>query len=95
MAYTTVLLFVLLAPWLFTIWCALCLLRNYRLARTIGVPIIILIASPDNPVWILAHRIVLPIIEAIFGECDLTRYGYTEWVSQEANTKCMRSWGML
>jgi hypothetical protein len=34
----------------FVLWNAVCLVRNYRIAQKMGIPIKILIASGDNPV---------------------------------------------
>ncbi|TGO54310.1 hypothetical protein BCON_0109g00210 [Botryotinia convoluta] len=45
-----VLTLVVLLPVSFAIWNLVCLVKNYRIALTIGIPIRILIASGDNPV---------------------------------------------
>lgn len=34
----------------FVLWNVVCLVRNYRIAQKIGIPIRVLIASGDNPV---------------------------------------------
>jgi hypothetical protein len=34
----------------FVLWNVVCLVRNYMIARKIGIPIRVLIASGDNPV---------------------------------------------
>ncbi|KAF7861433.1 hypothetical protein EAF04_007998 [Stromatinia cepivora] len=69
----------LLLPMSFGIWNIFCLVKNYRIASQIGIPIRILIASGDNPVWILVSGIVLPIIKAVFGDCDVARYSRPGW----------------
>ncbi|KAF7908603.1 uncharacterized protein EAF01_004358 [Botrytis porri] len=74
-----VLTLVVLLPVRFAIWNRVCLVRNCRIARTIGIPIRNLIASGDNPVWIPASGIVLPIVKAVFGDCDIVRYSTPGW----------------
>ena len=44
-----------------------------------NIPIIFLIASGDNPVWLLVSRIVLPILKAVLGDCDLITYSTPGW----------------
>lgn len=55
------------------------LLLNYRIARKIGIPVIVLPASPDNPVWMLTSSAVLSVVKAIFGDCSVTKYGQIVW----------------
>ncbi|QSZ36703.1 hypothetical protein DSL72_006586 [Monilinia vaccinii-corymbosi] len=78
MAHLLIALLVLL-PISFGFWNLFCLVRNYRIASKIGVPIRILIASGDNPVWILVSGIVLPVVRAVFGDCDIARYSRPGW----------------
>lgn len=66
-------------PISFGIWNLVCLVKNYRIAQKIRIPIRILIASGDNPVWILVSGIVLPVIRVVFGECDIARYSEPGW----------------
>ncbi|KAF7954284.1 hypothetical protein EAE96_005413 [Botrytis aclada] len=81
-----VLTLVVLLPVSFAIWNLVCLIRNYRIALKIGIPIQILIASGDNPVWILASGIVLPIVKAVFGDCDIVRYSTPGWEFKDKYT---------
>ena len=76
---TSVLLLLLLLPLTFALHNAYCMFLNYRIACTIGVPIIVLPVSPDNPVWMLTSGTVLRIVKAIFGDCSVTRYGRLGW----------------
>lgn len=69
----------LLLPLTFVIHNFYCLLLNYRIARKIGIPVIVLPASPDNPVWMLTSGAVLRIVKSIFGESSVTRYGLFGW----------------
>lgn len=73
------LLTILLLPLSLVLYNAYCLLLNYRIARKIGIPVIVLPASPDNPLWMLTSRYVLSIVKFVFGDCDVTRYGRLGW----------------
>ena len=53
---------IIILAWL--IWNLLSFLRNYAAARRIGLPIVISPIYPLNPVWILLHKRVLPILKA-------------------------------
>lgn len=68
-----------LAPVAFALWNLHCLHRNYQLAKKMGVPIVIIFASGDNPIWHFTSGYVLPIIKFIFGEIDLVKYGAPGW----------------
>ncbi|PQE25468.1 Cytochrome P450 protein [Rutstroemia sp. NJR-2017a BBW] len=63
----------------FILWNAVCLVRNYRIAQKIGIPVRVLIASGDNPVWLLVSGFVLPIVRFLFGDCDIARYSRPGW----------------
>ncbi|KAK7917814.1 hypothetical protein PG985_011422 [Apiospora marii] len=59
---------------------AICLLKNYRLAKTIGAPIRIIPISPLNPFWVLLDRKVLPFFRRLpFGDNSFTRYNWRGW----------------
>jgi hypothetical protein len=78
MSFSTLLLFS--SPVLvYTLCNAYCLFHNYRIARKIGISVIILPASPDNPLWMLTSDFILAIIRSIFGESDVTTYGRLGW----------------
>ena len=76
---SSLLLLLALLPLLFAFHSACCLLLNYRVARKIGVPVIIILVSPDNPLWMLISGHVLGAIRFIFGEIQMTRYGRLGW----------------
>lgn len=57
-----------------------CLLRNYRAAKTIGAPIRIIPISPLNPFWVLLDRKVLSFLRRLpFGDNSFTRYNWRGW----------------
>ena len=70
------------AAFAFTTWTAFSLLRNYQLARSIGLPIIVSPANPLNPLWILTYRLS-PIISVLrvlpWGLGKFARYSYIGW----------------
>jgi hypothetical protein len=74
-----VLLLLLLLPFGFALHNLFCLFLNYRIACKIGIPIIVLPASPDNPIWMFTSGPVLSIVKAIFGDCSVTKYGQIGW----------------
>ena len=79
----SLLLLLLLLPLAFALHNLFCLFLNYRIARKIGIPAIVLPASPDNPVWMLTSGFVLAIVKAIFGDCSITKYGQLGWEYHE------------
>lgn len=79
----TLLTLLLLPPLTFTLWNLHCLLRNYRAAQSMHIPIIIIPASGDNPVWILISKPVLAVLRFCFGEIDLVKYGRPGWESRD------------
>jgi hypothetical protein len=46
-----------------------------------NIPIIILPASGDNPVWLLVAGPVLAVLRFFFGEIDFVKYGKPGWGS--------------
>ncbi|THV54440.1 hypothetical protein BGAL_0026g00110 [Botrytis galanthina] len=62
-----------------------CLFQNYKIARRTGLPIVLLVSSPDNPFWVLTQGFVLAIVRKIYGECSFTRFGRLGW---EYYVKC-------
>ena len=80
MAYSIWVL-LLVPPITYTIWNLQCLWRNYRLAKKMNVPIIIIPASGDNPVWLMVAYPVLAILKFIFGDINLVKYARPGWSS--------------
>lgn len=59
---------------------SLCLLRNYRIAKTIDVPIHIVPISPFNHFWALVDRNTSVFLRRLpFGDNSITRYNWREW----------------
>jgi hypothetical protein len=79
----SVLLLLLLLPLAFALHYLFRLFLNYRIACKIGLPIIALSASPDNPLWMFTSGPVLSVIKAIFGDCSVTKYGQIGWEYQD------------
>jgi hypothetical protein len=77
---SSALLAVLLLSSLFVLSSVWGIIRNYLIARKIGLPIIILPFSHDNPIWILTARHIMPLFKYIpFGNGNFSRFGYTGW----------------
>lgn len=75
---------VLLLPLLFFISTIWNLARNYREARKVGLPIIIVPISPENPIWMIHARYLLPIVQYIpFGNGYFTRFCHIGWEFDE------------
>ncbi|EOD45005.1 putative cytochrome p450 protein [Neofusicoccum parvum UCRNP2] len=54
--------------------------RNYALARKIGLPIVAVPISLDNLIWMLSARFVMPFVRRLpFGSGHFTRFGYVGW----------------
>jgi hypothetical protein len=48
-----------------------------------NIPIIILPASGDNPVWLLLSTPILAVLRFVFGEINLVKYGSPGWQSKD------------
>ena len=80
----SVFLAILLPLLLFVVATAWSLFRNYLSARQVGLPIVIVPISPENPVWMLLARYFLPIIQYIpFGNGHFTRFCHIGWEFDE------------
>ncbi|KAF7929751.1 hypothetical protein EAE99_004655 [Botrytis elliptica] len=57
------------------------LYQNYILAKKIGVPIIVLPPSPQNPIWMLLADIIVPLFQKLSITCSwsLIRFGRRAW----------------
>ena len=78
MTNTSIVLLALL-PIVFVLHNLYYLFFNYKIARKIGFPVVVLPVSPDNPVWMLTSGHVLNIVKRVFGDIWLTRYGRLGW----------------
>lgn len=61
------------------------LLKNYAVAKTVGVPIRILPVSPENPLWLLLGTPLARFIQCTFGQTNLTRFGIRAWIFYDKN----------
>ncbi|KAH7110906.1 cytochrome P450 monooxygenase-like protein, partial [Dendryphion nanum] len=64
-----------------TIWA---IIRNHAVAKTMGLPVIVVPISPENPIWMLAGRHIMPFLRRLpFGNGNFTRFGYVGWQFDE------------
>lgn len=66
----------------YSIYSAICLLRNYLVARAIGVPVRIIIVDHINPLWILVSQPVVSLLKLLpygLGDNNITRFNYLGW----------------
>ena len=69
---------------LFLVSTAWSLFRNYLTARKVGLPVVIVPISPENPLWMLLARHVLPVCQYIpFGNGNFTRFCHIGWEFHE------------
>ncbi|POS68788.1 hypothetical protein DHEL01_v212818 [Diaporthe helianthi] len=62
-----------------TLYCNLCLLRNYLVARKIGVPLRVIPIDHVNPLWMLVDTKVLSLVRKLpgaLGDNSFTRYNF-------------------
>ena len=64
-----------------------CLFINYLTARKIGVPLVIIPVSHENPLWMIVDKkIFIPLFERLpFGSGNFTRYNWRGWEFQDKN----------
>ena len=64
-------------------WVFYCIYRlgiNYSIASKIGVPLIIIPISPDNPLWVIGGKYFLPFFERLpLGDGRFTRFCRHGW----------------
>ena len=72
---------VLVVTW--AAWTAICLFRNYRIARTINLPIVISPTGTINPFWLLTYKLVpsvLPFLQSLpFNLGTWSKYAFVGW----------------
>ncbi|KAF1957294.1 hypothetical protein CC80DRAFT_41847 [Byssothecium circinans] len=74
-------------PLLFILSTVWSLFRNYRIALKVGLPVIIVPISPENPIWMLIGRYVLPFIQYIpFGNGYFSRFCHVGWEFDEKSS---------
>lgn len=81
------LLLVLVLPLIsIIVWNLYKLAANYAVARKVGVPLIVLPISPENPTWVLISDFCIPMIKRIpFGSGTFTRYCHRGWEFYDRN----------
>ncbi|GME48497.1 uncharacterized protein K452DRAFT_130448 [Neofusicoccum parvum] len=58
----------------------LALLRNHAIARKIGLPIIIVPISPENPIWMMLARHIVPCLKYMpFGNGNFSKFAHVGW----------------
>lgn len=65
---------------LYIVYGVFCLAINYHIASKIGISLVIVPASPENPLWLLLGNRIVSIIEYVFGESHFTRFSVRGWV---------------
>ena len=81
------LLVVASVPLIWLLYSTFCLLRNYLRARSVGIPLVVLPISPENPIWMLVDKaFFVPVIERLplnLGRNNVTRYNWRGWEFQD------------
>ena len=85
MALHVILNGLLLALAAYVAYSLICLARNYRAACKIGVPVVILPISPENPLWMLVGNRIVSTIRLLLGESHFTRFSLRGWVFFDKN----------
>jgi hypothetical protein len=77
-----ILAFILLLIFAAALHSGFCLFLNYRIARSIGVPIRIILFDHVNPFWLVCDRAVVSFVRCLpfgLGNNSFTRYNYRGW----------------
>ncbi|KAJ4286037.1 hypothetical protein N0V90_013384 [Kalmusia sp. IMI 367209] len=72
----------ILSLWLlYVAYSTYCLLRNYLIARKVGIPVRVIPINPENPLWmVLDKRVFIPLFEKLpFGPGTFTRFNWRGW----------------
>ena len=86
MSPLTIISGVLSVAMVWSVYSAFCLLRNYLIARKIGLPTRVIPISHTNPLWMLVDRKILNLVKRLpFGDNNFTRYNYRAW---EIDDRC-------
>lgn len=68
------------------LWTLISLIRNYNIAHTTGLPILISPVNPFNPFWILLRPYINPILSYLpFGTGEFTKYNYLGFAWRDKN----------
>lgn len=85
MAVYIVFLFPFLLAGVYITYSTYCLAVNFQTARKMGIPLVIIPVSPENPIWMLLGNRITSICEHIFGESHFTRFSIRGWVYYDKN----------
>lgn len=56
------------------------LLKNHAIARQIGLPIVIVPISPENPIWMMLARHIVPWLKYVpFGNGNFSKFAHVGW----------------
>ena len=80
--FVTTMTVLLLLAVAYTLYSTLCLFRNYLVARTIGVPVRIILVDHINPFWMLISQPVVSLLKRLpfgLGDNGMTRWNYLGW----------------
>ena len=80
-----VLLLFLPTAWVLYSW--YCLLINYMIARRIGVPLVVIPTSHENPLWMIVdEKVFVPLFQRLpLGSGNFTRYNWLGWEFADKN----------
>lgn len=68
------------------LWTILALYRNYKLAQTTQLPLVISPVNPFNPLWILSRPFLNPLLSCLPSPLSsFTRYNYLGWAWRDKN----------
>ena len=70
----------------FPLWTISAIYRNYRIAQSVGLPILVSPVNPVNPVWILLRPYINPLLSRLpFKIGYFTQYDYLGWEWRDKN----------
>ena len=80
-------LLLLFPPTAWVLYSWYCLLMNYLIARKIGVPLVVIPISHENPLWMIVDKkVFIPLFERLpFGSGNFTRYNWRGWEFADKN----------
>lgn len=87
MASFQLLLLMTFLPTTWVLYSWYCLLKNYLIARNIGIPIVVIPISHENPLWMIVDKkFFIPLFQRLpFGSGTFTRYNWRGWEFADKN----------
>ncbi|KAK8079413.1 hypothetical protein PG997_007231 [Apiospora hydei] len=83
--FAVALLFLTFAWWLYSM---ICLLRNYLIARKVGIPIRVLFIPAENPFWLMVDSKVVTFVCKILPFLRNSSFARYNWRGWEVQDKC-------